>query len=202
MLTMLTVTPLNTDLLCSVSSLMSENPMNGFSSWFKNVLFIFYLFTWIHYLQLLLTSLLSCSTATEHQRCDTFSGWKRSVCAELWENVTLLLTQGKLKQFCYPIMVQVNLKKKKSRNPNKLPLKLEDWLTIDRSLWLTLLSLKSFSLTARLFQNRKTWSFSVRIFKASGAGRGTGTGGEDKTQHMEDVSGKVHVHVLKILFFG
>lgn len=56
------LTPLNTDLLCSqwkrttlsavlesVGSLTSENPMNGFSSWFKNVLFIFYLFTWIHY---------------------------------------------------------------------------------------------------------------------------------------------------------
>lgn len=74
---------------------------------------IYLLFIHLNTLQLLLTSLLSCSTATEHQRCDTFSGWKRSVCVELWENVTLLLTQGKLKQFFYPIMVQVNLKKKK-----------------------------------------------------------------------------------------
>ena len=38
---------------------------------------------------------------------------------------------------------------------------------------LTLLSLKPFSLTARLFQNRNAWSFSVRIFRASGGGRGT-----------------------------
>lgn len=34
---------------------------------------------------------------------------------------------------------------------------------------LTLLSSKYFSFKARLFQNRRTWSFSVMIFKASGA---------------------------------
>lgn len=42
---------------------------------------------------------------------------------------------------------------------------------------LTRLSLKPFSLTARLFHNRNTWSFSVRIFRASGGGRGTAAEG-------------------------
>ena len=50
---------------------------------------------------------------------------------------------------------------------------------------LTRLSLKVFSFTARLFQRRMMWSGSFRIFRASGAAKGTDGDTKTTAQRLE-----------------